>query len=187
MQIHFIQNIQHGRKLQAVGTAVVHMTVNSDKSHIFLFEIDFGIKTRLQVIAPDAAHVFDQYRSDFPAVNIRHHLLPARTFKVSSAESVVRIMPAVFKAVCGGIGFKILLLPKNRKGLSFVSVLAGYTLIQRCHFHGLHPPSPVRLSISFSPCSGRLFPDFSRAAVSAFLPLPFLLPSARPAAPGNCR
>ena len=182
MQIHFVQNIQHGRKFQTVGTAVVHMAVDSDKPHIFLFEIDFGIKTRLQVIAPDAAHVFDQHRSDFPAVNIRHHLLPARTFKVSSAESVVRIMPAVFKAVCGGIGFKIVLLLKNRKGL-----LAGYTLIQRCHFHGLHPPSPVRLSISFSPCSGRLFPDFSRAAVSAFLPLPFLLPSVRPAAPENCR
>ena len=187
MQIHFVQNIQHGRKLQAVGKIVVHMTVNGDKPHIFLFEIDFGIKARLQVIAPDAAHVFDQYRSDFLAVNIRNHPLPAGTFKVSSAESVVRIVPAVLEAVCGGIGFKIFLLPKNRKGLSFVSVLAGYTLIQCCHFHGLHPPSPVRLSISFSPCSGRLFPDFSRAAVSAFLPLPFLLPSARPAAPENCR
>ena len=163
------------------------MAVNGDKPHVLFFEIDFGIKTRLQVIASDAAHILDQHGSNFSAINIRDKLLPAGAFKVSSAESIVRIMLTIFKAVCSGIGFKIFFLPKNRKGGFCTAVLPGYALIQRCHFHVWHPPVPVQLSASFSPCSGQPSPDSLPAAVCAFLLRRFPLPLGQSAALENYR
>ena len=96
MQIHFIQNIQHGRKLQAVGTAVVHMTVNGDKPHIFLFEINFGIKARLQVITPDAAHIMiERIKQNKSLVDIKltaracqeHYQKQVDSFVIVSSDS----------------------------------------------------------------------------------------------------
>ena len=96
-----------------------------------LAEEHLRIKACFQIIASNPAHVLGKNHADLACFHVGNQALPAGAVEVASAPAVIRVVPAVGKAVLGSIAFKIALLIDNGVGFSLLVIVARKAFIQR--------------------------------------------------------
>ena len=97
-------------------------------------EQDFRIKSCLQIISPDPAHVFGNDTADLSGLDIRNKLFPTGPLKICPAPSVIRIMDNIGKSMLDSIAFEHSLLIYDRVAVPDLLVVTGQSLIQRRDF-----------------------------------------------------
>ena len=103
-------NVDERGKLPCTLVLAVHTIRDSNEPNAMLSEKNLGIKTRLQIVTPDTAHILGDHTADLPGLNVRHKLFPTGPLEVSPAPSVIRVMGNVGKTPLSGIAFKHSLL-----------------------------------------------------------------------------
>ena len=104
--VPLIHDVQKGRKFPRIVVKTVHTVGNSDKPNTLLPKQDFRIKSCLQVISPDPAHVLGDHAADLPGLNVRHKPFPTGPLKIGPAPSVIRVMDAICETMLGGVAFQ---------------------------------------------------------------------------------
>ena len=92
-QIPVIHDVEDACKLGTIRVVIVDIVVDGNKPHTHPSEVHFCIKARLYIVATNTAHVLDQHRLDNASFNVCQQLLPARTVKVATAVTIIRIVP----------------------------------------------------------------------------------------------
>ena len=133
-QIPLVHNIEERSKLIAVLVVAVYAVGNGNKMNTVLPEHDFRVKTGLQIISADSAHVLYQNMSNLPGFNIRHQLLPCRSFKIASAPAVIGVVPEIGVTSLLCIAFQVLFLIYNGITIADLVIVTGQPLIQCRNF-----------------------------------------------------
>lgn len=71
-----------------------------------LNKLHIGIKSSLEIITSDSAHVLGDDTADLPGLNIGNQPLPIRALKIAPGPSAVRIMDTTCKAALGRVAFQ---------------------------------------------------------------------------------
>ena len=102
--IKIVENIaDHGKIVVSFGA--VHGVVHRDKTNIVAGEDDFRKTSDLQIVPPEAAHVFDNPGADQALFHQRKSLLDTGTIKVCPGVPVIHQDAGISEAmVCGVVG-----------------------------------------------------------------------------------
>ncbi len=92
--IPFCHNIEERSKLTRFSILTVDVIADGNKADAMLTEKHFGIKTDLQIIPPNSAHVFYNNNVDISGFNFRNHFLKAFAVKGGAAYTVITEMTA---------------------------------------------------------------------------------------------
>lgn len=113
-QIPFGHDIDKRRELAGTGIVAVDSVADGDEAYSEFSEKDFRIKTGLQIISANSAHVLRQNQSHFSGFDIGNQPLPCKTLKIASGPSVIGVVDAVSIPVVRGIAFEIFFLIDDR-------------------------------------------------------------------------
>ena len=130
-QIHLVKHVHKRRKLAADRVDCIHAVADGNKADVLLTEIDFGVKTCLDVIATHAAEILGDDDANLARVNVHDELFPSGTVKVAAAVAVVRVVPAVGEAIPGSVFGQVAFLIGNGQRFVCLFIVSGKTLIQR--------------------------------------------------------
>ena len=100
---HLVEHVHERRKLAADRIARIHAVANGDKADALLTEIDFGVKTRLDVIATHAAEILGDDDANLARVNVHDELFPSGTVEAAAAVAIVRVVPTVRETIPGSV------------------------------------------------------------------------------------
>ena len=112
--IPFVHNIQKRSKVIIRSVVTVNTVVNCKETDIFLWKQNFRIKTYLQIISPQSAHILNNQGFYISCFNFFYQRLKARAIEIYTRKSVIGKMANVLKTIPTGIIFEVFLLIGNR-------------------------------------------------------------------------
>lgn len=93
-----LHDVAEGRKI-IVALVAVHAVIYGDKPNIVVREIGVGIVADLQIVTPQAGHIFYDHGGYITGLNILQHILKARTIEICSCVAVICIAARVGETV----------------------------------------------------------------------------------------
>lgn len=109
-----LHNIQKRSKVIIRSVVTVNTVVNCKETDIFLWKQNFRIKTYLQIISPQSAHILNNQGFYISCFNFFYQRLKARAIEIYTRKSVIGKMANVLKTIPTGIIFEVFLLIGNR-------------------------------------------------------------------------
>ena len=109
-----LHNIQKRSKVIIRSVVTVNTVVNCKETDIFLWKQNFRIKTYLQIISPQSAHILNNQGFYISCFNFFYQRLKARVIEIYTRKSVIGKMANVLKTIPTGIIFEVFLLIGNR-------------------------------------------------------------------------
>ena len=100
-----LHNVQEWGKFCTLPALAVNTIGNRYKMHSLFPKHDFCVKSYLQIISTDTAHVLYNDCSHLSSFNICKHSLPVGSVKVCASPSIIRVMldiliPMLFCILC---------------------------------------------------------------------------------------
>ena len=136
-KIPFVHDIEERRKLITVLVIAVHAVGNRNKVNAMLTEEHFRVKTGLQIISADSAHVLYDHMGDLTGFNICFQLLPCGTIEIAATPTVIGIVLDVRVASLLGIAFEVFFLIDNAVAIANLVIITGKSLVQCRNFIGI--------------------------------------------------
>ena len=102
------------KRAEADFGVTVNTVVNCKETDIFLWKQNFRIKTYLQIISPQSAHILNNQGFYISCFNFFYQRLKARAIEIYTRKSVIGKMANVLKTIPTGIIFEVFLLIGNR-------------------------------------------------------------------------
>lgn len=131
--IPFVHNIQKRSKVIIRSVVTVNTVVNCKETDIFLWKQNFRIKTYLQIISPQSAHILNNQGFYISCFNFFYQRLKARAIEIYTRKSVIGKMANVLKTIPTGIIFEVFLLIGNRITLAGKVIISRQTLVKCCN------------------------------------------------------
>ena len=94
-----------------------------------LTEEHLRVKSGLQIISADSAHVLDDHMSHFPGFNICLQPLPCRTIKVAAGITVIGIVDNITVALLLSVAFEVFFLIDNGIAIPGLFIVTGQPFV----------------------------------------------------------
>ena len=128
-KIPLVHDIEERCKLIAVLVIAVHAVGNRNKVNSMLTEEYLRVKTGLQIISADSAHVLYDHMGNFAGFNICFQLLPCRAIEIAAAPTVIGVMLDIRVTFLLGIAFEVFFLIDNAVAIANLVIVTGKSLV----------------------------------------------------------
>ena len=125
----FVYDIKERHKFSRTAVCAVHAVADSDKPDTLLPKEDLGIKSSLEIVASDPAHVLGDDTADLPSLNVGNQPLPGRALEITPRPSIVRVVDTICKAALGRIALQQHFLIHNAVTVPCGLIVAAKPLI----------------------------------------------------------
>ena len=125
----FIYDIKERHKFSRTAVRAVHAVADSDKPDTLLPKEDLGIKSSLEIVASDPAHVLGDDTADLPSLNVGNQPLPGRALEITPRPSIVRVVDTICKAALGRIALQQHFLIHNAVTVPCGLIVAAKSLV----------------------------------------------------------
>ena len=125
----FIYDIKERHKFSRTAVCAVHTVADGNETDALLAKQNLGIKSSLEIVASDPAHVLGNDTADLPSLNVGNQPLPIRALKIAPGPSVVRVVDTIRKAALGRIALQQHFLIHNTVTVPCGLIVAAKSLV----------------------------------------------------------